>query len=516
MASISSTPGMGVPPSESSVGEGPQQKKIRIEIVEGEVPETIRLAHRPQMIVNIQHLGLAFIHKATGTFYAYDENLGYFVSYAYAERYKGYNAVEPDKFQPAGTEVDSRLPDQFEELPFDLHIPKRFLIKSALGLGPGSWLGTIFPYSRGGITTQTFDKIPEELHDKYAEQFLEQFKAKTSTTPSVKEGTCTRETPEFQIPQKTPPMGPGQQTPATTIGTPTKTRPVPQSYSIPPMGPVISIEPVISKIEAIVVEEIIDSAIVPGIESASDMAANVPIGPEIDTKVLPAPAIVPSGTAISELPMFEEDILGGPIDIGDISSDTNDVVNRYLEICQEGRDAEYAQDDQKYWAEKEKQKELDDIETRRQKEELEIEIRRQEQEKAEKEKLLRTELKMTLGLGQQGLGFVHLPGMKTPPAGSPSSGISRSPKTLAVRGQQRSPAPSILGRTPDMFLSATSSFAQLTGITSALLVGLAPLFLALQVEEYPRLKRVPLNPHLLLLPALVSRNLRSPENHRLR
>ena len=175
MASISSTPGMGVPPSESSVGEGPQQKKIRIEIVEGEVPETIRLAHRPQMIVNIQHLGLAFIHKATGTFYAYEENLGYFVSYAYAERYKGYNAVEPDKFQPAGTEVDNRLPQNFEELPFDLHIPKRFLIKSALGLRPGYWLGTIFPYSLGGIITQTFDKIPEELHDKYAEQFLEQF-----------------------------------------------------------------------------------------------------------------------------------------------------------------------------------------------------------------------------------------------------------------------------------------------------------------------------------------------------
>ena len=148
------------------------------------------------------------------------------------------------------------------------------------------------------------------------------------------------------------------------------------------MGPVIPIEPAISKIESILVDEIIDSAIVPGIEPVSDSAANVPLGPDIDTKLLPASSQVPSGTDVSDFPMFEEDVLGGRLDFGEVSSDTNDVMNKYLEMCQEGRDREYAQDDQKYWAEKEKQKELDEIETRGQKGELEMDIRRQEQEKA--------------------------------------------------------------------------------------------------------------------------------------
>ena len=64
---------------------------------------------------------------------------------AYGTRYDNFYAAERDKFISLRVEGDTRLPKTIPELPFDLDVPKRFLISSANGLGPDSQLGTIFP-----------------------------------------------------------------------------------------------------------------------------------------------------------------------------------------------------------------------------------------------------------------------------------------------------------------------------------------------------------------------------------
>ena len=131
---------------------------------------------KPQAIFHIPGLGIVFIHKRTGTFYQYEKRFEGFFSLAYGTKYENFYASEPDEFVSLRVEVDTRLPQTIPELPFDLDVPKRFLISSAQGLGPGSQLGTIFPYNRPGLQVPQFRNVNEADHDRIANYYKDLYK----------------------------------------------------------------------------------------------------------------------------------------------------------------------------------------------------------------------------------------------------------------------------------------------------------------------------------------------------
>ena len=93
-----------------------KRKKLKTEIEEGKIPETIQNTNRPQIISNIPGLGLCFIHKLTGTFYLNNDERNCFDNFADGAQYTNNLALERDGIRLLAPIVDTGLPNSIEEL----------------------------------------------------------------------------------------------------------------------------------------------------------------------------------------------------------------------------------------------------------------------------------------------------------------------------------------------------------------------------------------------------------------